>query len=317
MYVLCVIAIILWGLSFLLPFVPSLLKVISPNWINGLIESNILVFGLEPPDSYAALFFRRNVGFAWEPGRFACFVAIAMFINLSMFKFRIRSNFHIWIFLLTLLSTQSTTGYAILGVIILVYLFNVQKKLYTLYLVLGIAFVLYLLSLPFMGDKILENMIGKEHNETFVEVAEYNANQERAFVPQRFDGLLWEWFNFEHDPILGYGPDVTYSYTAMIFNNQVVLYNGVIKIFAMFGIFLGLMVYYLYYKGSVYFSSSFNVKGSLFFFIIFFMMNVSYAFYNEPVFLAMFLLPFFADSKEKIHKIISKESKTNLLLKNY
>lgn len=297
MYVLCVIAIFLWGLSFLLPIMPSILKAISPNWINGLVESNILVFGLELPDFGAALFFRRNVGFAWEPGRFACFIAIAAFINLAMFKFRIRNNSHIWVFLLTLLSTQSTTGYVILVVIILAYLFNVRIYIKALVLSMSIPFVLYLFTLPFMRDKIDNYMIGEDRNETFVEVADYKADQDVVYVPQRFDGLLWEWYNFEKEPLLGYGTDVNYSYTAKRFNNKVVLYNGVIKILAVFGVFWGLMVYFLYYKGSVYFSSLFNVKGSMFFFIIFFMMNVSYAFYDEPVFLAMFLIPFFTNSK--------------------
>lgn len=300
MYALCVIALILWLTSMIIPYFPVFLKIMSPNWIHGLIESNILIFGLQSPGWDAALFFRRNVGFAWEPGRFACFIIIAIFINLALNKFKIRNNYHLLIFLLTLLSTQSTTGYAVLIVILLIYYYNVRRRYFFRVALFAIPAIVFLFSLPFMTNKMNYLMIGKEHNEEFEKSAHYKVSQGRTFVPQRFDGLLWETYNFIHEPLLGYGKDTVRSFTGKTFNNQVVLYNGTIQIFAMFGIFWGLMIYYLYFRGSVYFSKIFRLKGSLAFFIIFFLINVSYPFHTEPIFIAMFWQPFYVDPEWKL-----------------
>ena len=105
---LSLIAVFLWLLSWLLPFMPSLLKAVSPNWIHALEESNILIFGLQPADYSGALVFRRNCGFAWEPGRFACIILVAMFINMARTKFQLRKNKNLRILLVALLTTQST-----------------------------------------------------------------------------------------------------------------------------------------------------------------------------------------------------------------
>lgn len=293
MFSLCVIALILWLTSMIIPFFPELLKKITPNWMHGLVESNILVFGLQAPGSGAALIFRRNVGFAWEPGRFASFIILAMFINLVINKFRFRGNYHFWLFLATLLTTQSTTGYATLVVILVAYLYNAKIKYFIGTSIVALPVMLMLFSLPFMTEKMKNLMIGKEHNAEILNQFEYRTYQGEIFVPQRFDGMLWEAYNFIKDPLLGYGKDTERSFTGRKFKNQVVLYNGTIKIFAMFGIFWGLMIYYLFYKGSVYFSQYYKIKGTLFLFILFFLVNVSYPFHTEPIFLAMFCIPFF------------------------
>lgn len=303
MYIMCLIALVLWLLSMMIPYFPQFLQQISPNWIHGLIESNILVFGLQPSGSEAALFFRRNVGFAWEPGRFASFIVVAMFINIVMYKFRIRNNKHFWIFLVTLLSTQSTTGYATLVVVVLTYLFNAQRKYFIQVSVIAIPSMLFLFSLPFMTEKISDLMIGKDHNEEFVQASEYKVSQGTTFVPQRFDGLLWETYNFINEPLLGYGKDAERSFTGKTFSNQVVLYNGTIKIFAMFGVFLGILIYIMYYNGSIYFTRIFRFKGESFFFITFFLINISYPFHTEPVFLAMFCLPYFTTKEYDVVRV--------------
>ena len=53
----------------------------------------------------------RNAGFSWEPGRFAIMVLLAIYCNLLRNGIKFKKNRSVIILLLTMISTQSTTGY--------------------------------------------------------------------------------------------------------------------------------------------------------------------------------------------------------------
>ena len=290
---LCRIAIVLWLLSWLLPFFPQLLIWLTPNWINALEESNILIFGLQPDYFSDALLFRRNCGFAWEPGRFASLISIAIFFNLVRTRFSVQnSNFKI--LLIALLSTQSTTGFSILITIIFAYLYNMNRKYFLPACIFSSLIVLVLSSLPFMNEKISSLWITKSHNIEFENKVSYWTLQNgETYVPQRFDGLLWEFYNIKQDPLLGYGKNISRSFTGETFNNKLVLYNGCLKVISILGIFWGLFYYIACFWGSAYYAKVFRFKGAFFAVLIFIEMNVSYPFQFEPVFLAMFFMPIY------------------------
>ena len=290
---LCLLSIILWFASWMIPFFPPLLIAISPNWIHALEESNILIFGLQPSSFDGALFFRRNCGFAWEPGRFSCFIVMGIFYNLARTKFSL-TNKNFKILLIALLTTQSTTGFATLGIIFLFYIYNVKKK----HIIPAICFIGVLFiaigSLPFMSEKISTSWISKSHNQEFEKKVTYWTEEEKeTVVPQRFDGLLWEFYNIKHDPILGYGKDPSRSYTGDYFDNRLVLYNGNLKVFAILGLIWGGLYFIVLFGGSRYFSLFFNIKGKYFAALLFISINVSYPFQFEPLFLAMFFMPLY------------------------
>ena len=67
----------------------------------------------------------RNCGFTWEPGGFACFLILAIIINLASNKFKIR-NKSLMILILSLITTFSTTGYMAFAFIMIWYLFNTE-----------------------------------------------------------------------------------------------------------------------------------------------------------------------------------------------
>ena len=296
---LCLVSLVLWFASWIFPFMPPLLKAISPNWINALEESNILVFGLQPQSFNDALLFRRNCGFAWEPGRFSCFIAMGLFFNLLRTNFSLK-NKNFKILLIALLTTQSTTGFSALGIVILFYLYNVKRKHFIPALTFMGALFVVIVSLPFMSEKMSMLWISKAHNQEFEKKVTYWTEVEKeTIVPQRFDGLLWEFYNIKQDPLLGYGKDPSRSYTGNYFNNRLILYNGCLKVFAILGIFFGSLYFVAVFSGSKYISNYYKVKGSYFGALLFVAINVSYPFQFEPVFLAMFFMPVYRLQNEK------------------
>lgn len=65
--------------------------------------------------------FHRNAGPFWEPGMFACYLAISICILLfsDTIKFdKTKKNVYFFIFIITILSTSSTTGFLVLGLIL-------------------------------------------------------------------------------------------------------------------------------------------------------------------------------------------------------
>jgi hypothetical protein len=71
-----------------------------------------ILYGFMPP---------RNCGFAWEPGGFAVYLCIAIFINLFMLEVNKSNRQRLLILVLALLTSQSTTGFIILILILLFY----------------------------------------------------------------------------------------------------------------------------------------------------------------------------------------------------
>ena len=75
---------------------------------------NMIIYSVQP-----SMFMRqdyniiRNCGFAWEPGGFAVYLALAIYINLFFIKSEVKFNKRFWIMFLASASTQSTTGYVI------------------------------------------------------------------------------------------------------------------------------------------------------------------------------------------------------------
>lgn len=284
------LSLILWGCTVFFPNVMRpIMDLLSVKVDSGLCESNIFVFGLENSETsitYGPFF--RNVGFAWEPGRFACLLLPAILINLSRLRFNLKNNKNFWVLSGALMSTFSTTGYAILIFIFIVYIYNKNKeKLFPLFIVF-IVFMFFVVSLPFMRVKIENQILSALNGSDYLNEIEWFLNNGKdSFVPTRFQGMLYEFINFINDPWCGYGKDIFNSYFGAMFDGGLVLYNGVIKVFAVFGVFIGILYYLRIYKGSKLFSSIYGVRGDAWFLILFIFINFSYYFIFEPIFIAM------------------------------
>ena len=134
----CSISLIVWLFANILgtPFV-SFMRSISVIQPSSPTETYSFLFGL---CSHIEMGIRRNLGFTWEPGRFACWILLGMYFNLVRNEFNIKNKSFIILFL-SLLTTLSTTGYSLLVVLILFVLMNKKSKLSKVIIVLCVVLV--------------------------------------------------------------------------------------------------------------------------------------------------------------------------------
>ena len=90
---------------------------------------NAIIYSVQPT-SYSIIsnMISRNSGFAQEPGSFAVYICLAIFINLFITKDAKNSNIRFWVLAVTLISTQSTTGYVIFMLILVYYILSKDLK---------------------------------------------------------------------------------------------------------------------------------------------------------------------------------------------
>jgi len=283
---LAVISLIGWGLVLLMPDVMLGLASLSPFEQYGLVQNgSFFVFGI----ANSAEIVRRNLGFAWEPGRFGSILCVGLFFNLIAYKFKIKGNKNFWYILLAILSSQSTTAYMSMIFVLCVYLYNKRRDVFLKLLPIFIILFLILASLEFMGEKIQSLWLTEEHALEWEKQLDYYSTQDGELVPQRFDGLLYEFMNILHDPLIGNASDQI-SYLYSIFQIKFSLCNGCLRIFANMGIIMGILYYIMLYKSSVYLKSIFQYKGTWAWLILFILINISYSWIFEPVFLGVILL---------------------------
>ena len=277
---LSLLCLLVWCGAELFPSVIlPLVRAISITPVGGLpMDCNFFVFGLS---GQFEMGFRRNLGFTWEPGRYACFLVLGLFVNLTINRCKIKSNRNFWILFLSLLSTFSTTGYVCMLFIFVYYVMNrnVLVKLF----VAGLFAVLFpiILALSFMEVKIKDNMFKIDKSDVIN--AEYYMNEKNmdVLVPQRGLGAWIDVRNFIHDPLLGYASyEYSYGNTVLSKGSKIVTSNGLIKIFAEHGFAYALFFYAMLFRSSVSFAKRYKVKGPLILGIVFATISFSYDFWG-------------------------------------
>ena len=239
----------------------------------------------------------RNAGFSWEPGRFAIMVLLAIYCNLLRNGIKFKNNRSIIILLLSMLSTQSTTGYV--GTIAL-YAFWGLKRISMSY-ILGITFVLipigyYASQLSFMQEKILKQLDLDYELQKFDKTIDYvnEVKQRNEYIASvgRFQAIYYEAQNIKEDPLLGYGISPSNSFFSTHISSNFVLTGGVLKLIGQYGIPLGLLLYFFLYKSSARIGKEYGAnKGALFF--VYIISSISYTLFLIPVFTAFWLYGLF------------------------
>lgn len=294
---LSVVSLIGWILVVIIPGpFSSLITLLGGFKDDGTITANIFIYSLTNNNYYSDFTISRNSGFAWEPGRFACILLIAIFFNITRSKFRIRKNINLFILMSAMLTTQSTTGYT--GIIIFIFFYFLSmSKIKKIMIVIPFTILAYLIiSLPFMSEKLKSQWFDDDVLNK-VEVTKGWKKSDEIFVPTRMDGLALESLNFLNDFMLGYGTDQKDSFVQKTLFDRLFLANGLIKVFSKFGIFLGLFYYFMVYKFSKWHSKIFNYKGKLLYFCIFCIMSTSYSFMKTPVLFSILFFPYLMGGK--------------------
>jgi hypothetical protein len=288
---LCLIALFFWVLQVIIPeqltSILSSLTILKPY--NEIIQAHILVYSIlnEGIES----FLPRNSGFAWEPGAFAVFINLAIFANLIRNSFKIRKNINLLIFVLTLLSTQSTTGYSIFLLLAAFYFINIKGiSLKILLIPIVLIGVVYIFSLPFMYEKITG--LGNEKISDVVDTGSKDWNKDKMIGAQRFVSFQIDFIDFLNNPILGYGghdEDMWIKKSKI----NVVSISGIGKILAKFGLVGFIFFIVVLYRNSVQFAKFYGYKGKLLLFLLILQVSVSYSLIENPLLMCFWMFFFF------------------------
>ena len=212
----------------------------------------------------------RNTGPFWEPGRFTIYITLALAINLFYFKEKITSKKNI-VFILTNVTTFSTTGYVATAVLFIGYIFfsNLKNSYKILFSVLLLAVVYYVGQFDFMTEKI----------------AEQSADDSSW---SRFGAIAYHWTQITQSPIIGFGP-----FISKVFANQLLSSpNGLTDLMRYYGIPLSLLFYYLLYKGTKQYINNIHWGANVFVFISIILFCFSQTITYSPFFMLLYFFAF-------------------------
>jgi hypothetical protein len=296
LYYLAIIGLLIWIIQLLLGgdtlynYFGNISSIDSFSFVtmDGL---NAILYSVQPTSASILFDFMppRNCGFAWEPGGFAVFLCLAIFINLFVTNSDDKNKKRFWILVLALLSTQSTTGYAIFTVIILFYYLNKKLNIILLLLPVMITTLIIIFSLPFMSNKIF-SLVNETRDINLI--VEQSIGNENSLTPQRFSSFMIAIIDFRNNPILGLGGNDKESWTTKIGANISTI-SGIGNLLAEFGIIGFLFFIIISFKTSVFFSEYFNYKGKILFFLIILFLSISYGIILLPLIMSFWMFQLF------------------------
>lgn len=293
---LSLIALFVWVINLI---IPSFWDAICPYFAfergNSISKYNFFFASVLNINYFAADdVWYRNPGFSWEPGMNASLVCVAIFINLAQNDFKIRGNKNLYILFAALLSSFSTTGYMCLIICLIpFFLLNKKMKYGIISAIVLIPLAIWIFQLDFMGKKINDLQSSDYSRTEMVENLKYHDRE--TLVPQRFDGLAFEWMNVIHDPILGYGLETENSYVASNISDILSLSNGTLKLYAKYGIIFGGFLTIIMFLTCMKLNHFWNCKACWLMFVLYELISVSYSFFYIPLFMAFFYLYYLGD----------------------
>lgn len=224
--VLCVISLVLYSASIIFPQLSTFNTFINNH---GVESSNFVIF------AYGGQF--RNQGMFWEPGAFQSFISMALLLELSSLP-NIR---RVILFIVTLLTTFSTTGFVTMAFILLWYFFKSDTKKLGKFKFLILLVIISSLLYYFASDLLFNNSYS-----TFGKLnplREGSVSNDGSSVSVRYYALIKPLEVFWNYPILGCGynnlQDILYSYTYNMntcsFVNYFAVYGGIFAFIVMIG----------------------------------------------------------------------------------
>ena len=314
-----IIGLTLWAIQFILGgdvLYNVLGKISSIDDFSNVSENglNIIVYSVQPSSSSYRFDFLppRNCGFAWEPGGFAVYLCLAIFSNLFISNSAQNSKLRFWVLLFALITTQSTTGYVILLVILGFYFLNKNLNIVIILLPLIVAALVFVFALPFMKDKIVSLI--KETSD-INSIVEASIGRETAINPQRFASFAIAFRDFKDNPILGLGGQDEESWTYKIGAN-VSKITGIGYILSQFGMVGFLFFTLVSLKTSIALAKWFNYRGGGLLFIVILFISISYSIVLSPLIMGFWMYGMFnGPNHNKTIGILSKSRKAGFLYK--
>lgn len=305
------LSIILWTFSVMMPS-------LAASFFRQLPDADMSTYGntflylftwMDPDKGQVFAGMNRNAGCAWEPGRFAVMLCLAILFNFLQNGIKIRKNKNLIILLVALATTFSTTGYCIAIVMFAFFGLSLKNaKSIALMLCIFIPCVFFISTFDFMSNKLNDQANFKEvlpELELKMAIAGQTLQKgEYAFSLERFPAMYFETINVVHDPILGYTQMYQYSYFYKSISDNCRLTGGLVKPFGWFGVFIGFFLYWVLFKSSKYIASCFGWGNQQAFavFLCVTLSSISYVIYSIPIFTAVWFYGYFSE-KNLYYKI--------------
>lgn len=285
MYHLCIISFVFWIIAIIaLPLLQSVASVISfssPYGGEGSnVASNLIFFTLGSRTELSDFdIIRRNPGFTWEPGAFASYICLAIFCNSLRKNFSFKNNYSLLFFIITLFSTQSTTGFIIFIAMIVTWLI-ISRKFWYAFILIPIA--IYLFQLPFVQDKMLN-----EYNN--LEVFNLsNTTDNKTYTLGRMASFLFDWQEFLRHPLIGLGGWTGGTWLQKFGYDNVATISGIGEMLAMYGAIMTSLFLYLIYKSAHLIAKTISKNGYLIFIAII-GMAISYSMWKHPIYICFWM----------------------------
>lgn len=229
----------------LLLTVPSIFAVFPTVTNASGLSVNNLFFAVVHNSSY----FNSNFGIFWEPGAYQTFINLALYFQLFVLKdLNIR---RITIFLITIFTTFSTTGYLAALLLFGIYLISNRdktkitiRKRRKLIISITMLLIIGLIAFSMLPNNIVFKVFGKL--EAIVNPNLINENIAYGSTTARIEALKIPVINFLDSPVLGRGFENLYNYK--INNNTNFLTATPLNWFGLFGLFLGVLLNYSLWK---------------------------------------------------------------------
>ena len=301
---LSIISLFFWIIHLLSPdlmdSIVNIFEFSEPYEEDSNVKANMIIYTINSravdPGDFSFLI--RNSGFAWEPGAMACFACLGIFCNFLRTDFNYRS-YSLWAFLLTLFSTQSTTGSIILLALVVMGLVNNKKYGYLLPL---IPVLLLVFNLPFVRDKLFEEVANLEFNDEML----------MSGAAGRLFSFKLSFDEFMRHPIIGLGG---YTEGTWLAKNGIELatISGIGNMLVYFGAIMTVLFIYLLIKACILIQELLDSKYSWGLIVLIIGMMVSYNLWKQPIFIALWMfgiygIDYYKDSDELVDETMEEES---------
>lgn len=290
MLALCIISLFFWIIYLMFP--EQLVAFMYRHQFSSVFNEmrptvNILVYSVNTRLDYEEvadfLFFRRNAGFAWEPGAFACYICFAIFCNILRNGIKFKKNIPLWIFLFTLLSTESTTGFFILAVMYF-FAFMISKEKRRGALIILPIVGLLVLGLPFVADKFIQELsMVNQINLWEIDEGGYG----------RLFSFKLAFMEFLHNPIFGSGNSSNTLLNEMGYDLSI--FSGIGNLLSNFGIIMTIGFFILVKISARYICKVFNTNFGKLLWIPLIGLMISYNVWNTPIIMFYWLYGYFCE----------------------
>ena len=256
------------------------------------IKYNFIIYNINHMDNWAL---PRNSGYCWEPGPFGCFIVLSIFLNQIRTEFSIANNKRFWIFFIALLTTQSTTAFVAFFIVVLWILLNKKRinKLVVILLPLTLLIIMAVfINTPFLQEKIIGEFSQTDEIDKYV-LLSMNDRYGDAYAPGRFASFIITWKDFIARPLFGFGGNSSLQWTEQA-GAVIAPVSGIGNLLARYGVFVFIGWIFLLVKSSRFINSLYeNAKFKFVWILLVLMLAFAFSVVFSPVFLIIYLMPFY------------------------